>query len=132
MNYKSIWFLLTVLIFSCYQSHTKAIQYPDTRKDESVTDIYFETEVADPYRWLEDDNSAETANWVKAQNKLTFSYLESIAQRDAIKERLTEIWDYEKISAPFKRGEKYYFYKNEGLQNQSALGLCGALAGPTL
>ena len=121
MNYKSIWFLLTVLIFSCYQSHTKAIQYPDTRKDESVTDTYFGTEVADPYRWLEDDNSAETADWVKAQNKLTFSYLESIAQRDAIKERLTEIWDYEKISAPFKRGEKYYFYKNEGLQNQSVL-----------
>ena len=121
MNYKSIWFLLTVLIFSCYQSHTKAIQYPDTRKDESVTDTYFGTEVADPYRWLEDDNSAETADWVKAQNKLTFSYLESIGQRDAIKERLTEIWDYEKISAPFKRGEKYYFYKNEGLQNQSVL-----------
>ncbi len=121
MNYKSIWFLLTVLIFSCYQSHTKAIQYPDTRKDESVTDTYFGTEVADPYRWLEDDNSAETADWVKAQNKLTFSYLESIGQRDAIKERLTEIWDYEKISAPFKRGEKYYFYKNEGLQDQSVL-----------
>ena len=121
MNYKSIWFLLTVLIFSCYQSQTKAIQYPDTRKDASVTDTYFGTEVADPYRWLEADNSAETADWVKAQNKLTFSYLESIAQRDAIKERLTEIWDYEKVSAPFKRGGKYYFYKNEGLQNQSLL-----------
>ena len=121
MKYKSIWLLITILIFSCYQSHTKAIQYPDTRKDESVTDTYFGTEVADPYRWLEDDNSAETADWVKVQNKLTFSYLESIGQRDAIKERLTEIWDYEKISAPFKRGEKYYFYKNEGLQNQSVL-----------
>ena len=93
MNYRSIWFLLTVLIFSCYQSHTKAIQYPNTRKDKSVTASYFGTEVADPYRWLENDNSAETADWVKAQNKITFTYLENIPQRNAIKERLTEIWD---------------------------------------
>ena len=121
MKYKSIWLLITVLIFSCYQSHTKAIQYPDTRKDKSVSDNYFGTDVGDPYRWLEDDNSEETAEWVKAQNKLTFAYLENIPQRNAIKERLTEIWDYEKVSAPFKRGKKYYFYKNEGLQNQAVL-----------
>ncbi len=70
---------------------------------------------------MEDDNSDETARWVEAQNKITFTYLENIPQRNAIKERLTEMWDYEKVSAPFKRGEKYYFYKNEGLQNQSAL-----------
>ena len=121
MKYKSIWLLITILIFSCYQSHTKAIQYPDTRRDKSVSDNYFGTDVGDPYRWLEDDNSDETAEWVKAQNKLTFAYLENIPQRNAIKERLTEIWDYEKVSAPFKRGEKYYFYKNEGLQNQAVL-----------
>ena len=121
MKYKSIWLFITVLIFSCYHSHTKAIQYPDTRKDESVSDTYFGTKVADPYRWLEDDNSAETAQWVEAQNKLTFAYLENIPQRTAIKKRLTDIWDYEKVSAPFKRGGKYYFYKNKGLQNQSVL-----------
>ena len=121
MKYKSIWLLITILIFSCYQSHTKAIQYPDTWRDKSVSDNYFGTDVGDPYRWLEDDNSDETAEWVKAQNKLTFAYLENIPQRNAIKERLTEIWDYEKVSAPFKRGEKYYFYKNEGLQNQAVL-----------
>ena len=121
MKYKSIWLLITILIFSCYQSHTKAIQYPDTWRDKSVSDNYFGTDVGDPYRWLEDDNSEETAGWVKAQNKLTFAYLENIPQRNAIKERLTEIWDYEKVSAPFKRGEKYYFYKNEGLQNQAVL-----------
>ena len=111
MKYKSTWLLITVLIFSCYQSHTKAIQYPYTRIDENVNDTYFGIKVADPYRWLEDDNSPETAEWVEAQNRLTFDYLKNIPQRDAIKKRLTEIWDYEKISAPFKRGENYYFYK---------------------
>ena len=121
MKYRLNWLSLIVLISNCYQSHTKAIQYPDTRKDENVIDTYFGTEVADPYRWLEDDNSDETARWIEAQNKLTFAYLENIPQRNAIKKRLTEIWDYEKVSTPFKRGEKYYFYKNEGLQNQSVL-----------
>ena len=104
MKYRLNCLSLIVLISSCYQSHTKTIQYPDTRKDENVIDTYFGTEVADHYRWLEDDNSDETARWVKAQNKLTFAYIENIPQRSAIKERLTEIWDYEKVSAPFKRG----------------------------
>ena len=121
MKYKSTWLLIIVLIISCYQSHKKAIQYPYTRIGENVNDTYFGIKVADPYRWLEDDNSSETAEWVEAQNRLTFDYLENIPQRDAIKKRLTEIWDYEKISAPFKRGENYYFYKNKGLQNQSVL-----------
>jgi len=121
MKYRLIWLLLTVLIFSCYQNHANTILYPETHTDKSVSDNYFGTEVADPYRWLEDDNSDETSQWVEAQNKITFTYLENIPQRNTIKERLTEIWDYEKVSAPFKRGEKYYFYKNEGLQNQSVL-----------
>jgi len=120
MKYRLICLLLTALMIGCYQS-TNIIVYPETRTDESISDNYFGTEVADPYRWLEDDNSDETARWVEAQNKITFTYLENISQRNAIKARLTEIWDYEKLSAPFKRGEKYYFYKNEGLQNQSVL-----------
>ena len=120
MKYRLMFLLLTAFMIGCFQS-TNIILYPETRRDESISDNYFGTEVADPYRWLEDDNSDETAKWVEAQNKITFTYLENIPQRNAIKERLTEIWDYEKVSAPFKRGGKYYFYKNEGLQNQAVL-----------
>ncbi|QDP02814.1 prolyl oligopeptidase family serine peptidase [Thalassotalea sp. PS06] len=94
-----------------------AITYPDTRKDD-VVDEYFGTKVADPYRWLEDDRSEETAAWVKAENEVTFDYLDNIPYRDTLKKRLTELWNYEKYSAPFKEGEYTYFYKNDGLQNQ--------------
>ena len=121
MKYRLIWLLLLILLSNCYQNHANTILYPETQTDDNIRDNYFGTEVADPYRWLEDDNSDKTARWVEAQNNITFTYLENIPQRNAIKERLTEIWDYEKVSAPFKRGEKYYFYKNEGLQNQSVL-----------
>jgi len=98
----------------------KPIQYPPTKKGD-VKDTYFGTEVEDPYRWLEDDNSVETADWVKAQNKLTFGYLEKLPFRDKIKSRLTELWDYPKYGTPFKEAGKYFFYKNNGLQNQSVL-----------
>jgi prolyl oligopeptidase (EC:3.4.21.26). Serine peptidase. MEROPS family S09A len=93
------------------------MSYPETRKGD-VVDTYFGTEVADPYRWLEDDRSEETENWVKAQNEVTFAHLESIPYREKIETRLTELWNYEKISAPFKEGDYTYFYKNDGLQNQ--------------
>ena len=121
MRYKVI--LFAALIGGCTspqkeEAASMALDYPDTRKDTTVIDDYFGTEVADPYRWLEDDTSEETANWVKAQNKVTFDYLGSIPYRDAIKERLTALWNYEKFSAPFKRGDYTYFYKNDGLQNQ--------------
>jgi len=96
------------------------IKYPKTKKVEQVDD-YHGTKVADPYRWLEDDNSAETKAWVEAQNKVTFDYLNQIPERAKIKNRLTELWNYEKYSAPFKRGSKYFYYKNDGLQNQSVL-----------
>ena len=112
-------FLLAFLLAGCHQNYIKPLQYPNTQKEAGVEDTYFTTTIADPYRWLEDDNSAETAAWVEAQNKITFDYLENISQEDKIKNRLTEIWDYEKVSAPFKRGGKYYYYKNEGLQDQS-------------
>ena len=114
-------FLLTIFCAGCYQGYTKTLKYPSTQKNVDVADIYFTTTVSDPYRWLEDDNSDETATWVHAQNKITFGYLENISQKNKIENRLTEIWDYEKVSAPFKRGGKYYYYKNEGLQNQYVL-----------
>lgn len=98
----------------------KPLQYPPTKKGD-VKDTYFGTEVEDPYRWLEDDNSAETAEWVKSQNQLTFGYLEKLPYRNEIKTRLTELWDYPKYGTPFKEAGKYFFYKNNGLQNQSVL-----------
>lgn len=97
-----------------------AITYPKTKKVDSI-DTYFGTEVKDPYRWLEDDRSAETEAWVKAQNEVTFGYLDQIPYRDSIKKRLEEIWNYEKIGAPYHEGDYTYFSKNDGLQNQSVI-----------
>ena len=98
----------------------ESLNYPETKKTATV-DTYFGTEVNDPYRWLEDDKSEETAAWVKAENKVTFDYLSKIPFRNKIKERMEKLWNYEKISAPFKEGGYTYFYKNNGLQNQSVL-----------
>ena len=95
-------------------------KYPETRKGNTV-DTFFGKQVADPYRWLEDDMSEDTKDWVQKENELTNSYLGQIPFRDNIKKRLTELWNYEKFSAPFKEGEYTYFYKNDGLQNQSVL-----------
>lgn len=98
------------------------ITYPQTKKVDTV-DVYFGTRIADPYRWLEDDNSKETAEWVKAQNEVTKQYLSKIPFREQIKEKFLKIWDYPKEGAPFKaeKGDKYFFYKNNGLQNQAVL-----------
>ena len=96
------------------------VEYPPTEQVNQV-DTYFGTEVADPYRWLEDDRSAKTAAWVEAQNEVTNAYLSKIPFRDAINERLTQLWNYEKYSAPSKEGNAYYFFKNDGLQNQAVL-----------
>lgn len=98
----------------------KKIPYPQSKKGE-VTDTYFGTPVADPYRWLEDDNSAETAEWVKAQNNVTEAWLQNIPYRDEIKNRLTELWNYPRFGVPFRKGEYYFFTKNNGIQNQSVL-----------
>lgn len=97
-----------------------SINYPVTRKGD-VVEQYFGTDVADPYRWLEDDRSEETAEWVTAENKVTFDYLDAIPYKNKIKSRLEELWNYEKFSAPFTEGEYTYFYKNDGLQNQYAV-----------
>ena len=99
------------------KNQTNTVTYPKTKKVDTVTN-YFGTQVKDPYRWLEDDMSEETARWVKDQNKTTFSYLENIPFREALKKRLTTLWNYEKVGAPFKEGDYSYFYKNDGLQNQ--------------
>lgn len=110
--------LLLMMVFACKQQ--TRIEYPQTRMDD-VVDNYFGTEVADPFRWLEDDRSEETAAWVEAQNKVTFGFLEKIPFRNAIKERLTKIWDYPRIGVPFWEGDYYFFFKNNGMQNQSVL-----------
>lgn len=94
-----------------------SLTYPETKKGDTV-DVYFDTKVPDPYRWLEDDRSAETEAWVKDENMITFGYLNKIPFRDEIKQKLEKIWNYEKIGAPFIEGDYTYFYKNDGLQNQ--------------
>ena len=123
---KNFIFLFAILfMISCAD---QSIKYPVTQK-EDVKDTYFETEVEDPYRWLEDDNSEETAEWVKAQNEVTFGYLETLPNRDKIKQRLTELMDYPKYGTPFKKAGKYFFFKNDGLQNQSVLYMTETLDG---
>ncbi len=96
------------------------LTYPETEKVD-VVDDYFGTKVPDPYRWLEDINSEEVKAWVEAQNEVTFSYLNQIPFRENIRQRITELYDYPKYSSPFRAGEYYFFYKNEGLQNQSVI-----------
>ncbi len=111
--------LALVFLISCgSESKKEALIYPVTNKVDTV-DIYFGTEVPDPYRWLEDDKSAETAEWVAAQNEVTFGYLNNISFRDEVRARLGEIQNYERISAPRKQGDYYYYSKNSGLQNHN-------------
>lgn len=97
-----------------------APDYPETRK-ESIADVYHGTKVADPYRWLEDDNSPETKAWVAAQNAVTQQFLKTLPQREVIRERLKKLWNYERISIPFEEGGQWFFVKNSGLQDQAVL-----------
>ncbi|MDX1629799.1 MAG: prolyl oligopeptidase family serine peptidase, partial [Fulvivirga sp.] len=113
-------FLLLLACQDVEDSKETTITYPETAKVDSV-DTYFGVEVPDPYRWLEDDRSEATASWVKAQNEVTHAYLNNIPFRNEIKQRLEELYNYERIYAPFQRGDYYYFYKNDGLQNQNVL-----------
>jgi prolyl oligopeptidase len=115
--------IVATAIMSCKEEAKEEVivlNYPQTKKVDSV-DVYFDTKVSDPYRWLEDDRSEETAAWVKAQNEVTFGYLDKIPFRKQIKERLEKVWNFERISAPFKEGDYTYFFKNNGLQNQSVM-----------
>ena len=115
--------VLPILMQACTEQKpsetmAKVSGYPETAKVDTV-DTYFGVQVKDPYRWLEDDLSDATASWVGSQNEVTFGYLNQIPFRDNIKTRLEELWDYEKLYAPVKHGDYYYFYKNDGLQNQN-------------
>ena len=117
INFKYLTICFLLILISCSKNK---INYHQTIK-KPVMDIYFGQEVKDNYRWLEDDLSLETEEWVKNQNQTTFKYLNRIPFRKELKDRLLELLDYEKISAPFKKGNYTYFYKNSGLQNQSIL-----------
>lgn len=110
---------IALALMACNETKQK-VEYPETLKGD-VVDVYFGDSIADPYRWLEDDRSAETESWVKAQNEVTFAYLNKIPYRDQINKQLKDMWNYEKISAPSKYGDYTYFMKNDGLQNQSIL-----------
>lgn len=115
--------VVTGILHSCETPQTKnsiSLKYPITKKVDTL-DTYFGTEIKDPYRWLEDDRSEETAEWVKAENEVTFDYLKQIPFRDQLKQRLETLWNYEKLTAPFKEGEYTYYYKNDGLQDQYVL-----------
>ncbi|HMT29029.1 MAG TPA: S9 family peptidase, partial [Bacteroidia bacterium] len=114
-------FIYLLLIIQCHHGLlAQSLNYPATKKINQV-DTYFESNIEDPYRWLEDDNSIETASWVKMQNEVTFNYLEEIPFRKKVKTRLTALWNYPRHSAPFWSNGFYYFYKNNGIQNQSVL-----------
>jgi prolyl oligopeptidase len=110
--------MFILLAFAACQKTAAKLTYPATKKVDQVDD-YFGTKVADPYRWLEDDNAADVKAWVQAENAVTFGYLGKIPFREKIKQRLTEIFNYPRYSSPFRAGEYYFFYKNDGLQNQS-------------
>ncbi|NEO17207.1 MULTISPECIES: prolyl oligopeptidase family serine peptidase [unclassified Moorena] len=113
-------------------STSQPLNYPKSRKADQVDD-YHGTLVADPYRWLEDPDSEETKAWVEAQNQVTFGYLSEIPTRETLKQRITKLWNYEKYSTPFKKGDRYFYFKNDGLQNQSVLYTLTSLdAEPTL
>jgi len=115
---------IAALIVSCNKTEKsdtdKTLIYPETRKD-TVVDTYFGENINDYYRWLEDDRSEETAGWVTAQNEVTFAYLDQIPYREQLRKQLEDRWNYEKIGAPFVEGNYTYYYKNDGLQNQSVL-----------
>ena len=125
----------TILIFSAniglsaLPAAGQSLNYPVTRKSDQVDD-YHGTKVTNPYRWLEDDNSAETLAWVKAENEVTFAYLNKIPYRSQVKHRLEELYNYPKYTSPFRRGDAYFFFKNDGLQNQNVLYIQNGLDAP--
>ncbi|MBX3279859.1 MAG: S9 family peptidase [Acidobacteria bacterium] len=114
----SVFFACSAVLSSC--SRNAPLMYPEAKKVDQ-TDDYHGTKVADPYRWLEDPDAPDTRAWIEAQNRLTFGFLDRIPERSQIRERLTQLWNYERFSPPFREGDRYFFYRNDGLQNQSVL-----------
>lgn len=127
---KRLFFLCMIIAATGFVLVAGTLEYPVTKRVDHI-DTYHGTQVSDPYRWLEDDvrTSEDVAQWVQAQNEVTFQFLGQIKEREGIKNRLTELWNYEKVSAPFKSGGRYYFFKNDGLQNQSVLYTMASLGG---
>src|SRR5690349_18390071 len=121
--------LMACLIGGVAASPGAELEYPRTRHTEQK-DNYHGTIVADPFRWLEDDTSPQTKAWVDAENKVTFGYLEKLPERKALKDRLTKLWNFERYGVPFKEGRRYFFTKNDGLQNQSVLYTAESLSDP--
>jgi prolyl oligopeptidase len=119
---------ITLVCAFALEARAERLRYPET-KTVDVVDDHHGTEVKDPYRWLEQDarSSEEVAAWIEAENELTFSYLEEIPERKAIRERLEKLWDYERYSSPFKIAGRYFYFKNDGLQNQSVLYMMDSL-----
>src|SRR5262245_53464718 len=118
----------TVLAFGT-QGSTGGLRYPDARRSAQVDD-YHGTKVADPYRWLEELDAPETRAWIEAENKLTFDWLAEVPERAALRERLTKLTNFERFGAPKKRGGRYFFTRNDGLQNQAVLYVADTLDGP--
>jgi prolyl oligopeptidase len=131
MHTKLLLALLAGGLMSVAAMAEQRITYPQTQRIDQFDDFHG-TRVADPYRWLEEDvrESSEVAAWVEAQNKVTFAHLEAIPQREPIRKRITELWNYEKFSTPSKRGGRYFYYKNDGLQNQEVLYVQPSLESP--
>jgi len=120
---------LAIMLPATLRGVEDKLTYPESRRSDHV-DEYHGVSVPDPYRWLEDPDSVETKAWVEAQNKVTFSYLEGIPQRTALKERLTKLWNFERYGTPEQRGGRYFYTRNDGLQNQSVLYTAEALDAP--
>lgn len=120
--------LLVAALLSATSVHSQSLDYPATRKTDQV-DAYFDTAVADPYRWLEDDNSAETAAWVKAENSVTERYLAALPQRQPVRKLYTELMDFERYGLPQRAGKRYFWTRNDGLQQHSVLYMADSLSG---
>lgn len=139
---KAIWPFLLLGLLSCKTDRKEGnagimpefrdikVQYPETSRDTTIVDDYFGMKVADPYRWLEEEGSQPTLRWVGQQRSLANNYLKYIPYRDAIRQRLSELWNYERYSNPMKKGSYYYIFKNDGLQNQDVLFRMARLDGP--